>query len=147
MIFIRFPRLDKNVRAENSDYDGTGYDKGHLSPAEDAATEGQMHDTFLLSNMAPQIPSFNRISWRMLEEAVHKEVNTSGRATVIVTGVIFNGYNKTIGNHHIAIPVAYYKIVYLSTGTECYYGPNVVNSKVQKVTIESLQKYVPFIIR
>jgi DNA/RNA endonuclease G (NUC1) len=83
----------------------------------------------------------------MLEEMVHKQVNASGQATHVITGVIFNGYNKTIGVHHIAIPVAYYKIVYLNTGIEVFYGANVENSKVQHVSIADLQKYVSFKIR
>ena len=141
-------RLDKNVRAENSDYDTSGFDRGHMTPAEDASSDKEMYDTFLLSNLAPQIPSFNRISWRMLEEAVHKQVNASGRPTIIITGLIYgSGTVHYIGYHRIQVPVAYYKIVYLSSGTTCYYGENVSNSKVQKVSISDLQQYVPFIIQ
>lgn len=141
-------RLDKSVRAENSDYDGTGYDKGHMTPAEDASTDAQMHDTFLLSNMTPQEPMLNREPWRMLEEMVHKQVNSSGKATIIITGAIYSsGQFHSIGFHHIQIPVAYYKIVYLDNNIECYYAVNSNSAKVQQVSVSDLQKYVPFTIK
>jgi len=142
-------RLDKNVRAENSDYETTGYDKGHLVPAEDASTPQEMHDTFLLSNMTPQEPRLNRIAWRMLEETVHKQVTASGRATIIITGAIYGkGVVHYIGYHQIQVPVAYYKIVYLDKNIECFYAINDNTApRVQQVAISDLQQYVPFTIQ
>lgn len=141
-------RLNKEVRAENSDYDATGYDKGHMTPAEDASTAQEMHDTFLLSNMTPQSPILNRQPWRMLEEAVHKQVNASSHPIHIVTGAIYSkGEFHAIGFHHIQIPVAYYKIIYLDSGIETYYAVNSNSAVVQKVTVADLQQYVPFVIK
>jgi len=140
-------RLNKSVRAENSDYAGTGYDKGHMTPAEDASTPEEMHDTFLLSNMTPQCPTLNRQPWRMLEEAVHKKVNTLNTPTHIITGAIYGTHSGTIGKHNILIPLAYYKIIYLDSGIEAYYALNSNDAKVQQVSLESLQKLVPFVIK
>lgn len=137
-------RIDGSVRAENSDYDHSGYDKGHMTPAEDAATSKQMHDTFLLSNMTPQAPMLNRQPWRMLEEYVHKKVNKEGQPTHIITGVIYNGYTKTIGKHNIPVPVAYYKIIYFDDGMETYYAANNNSAKVQKISLFDLQKLLPY---
>jgi len=50
------PDLPKGQRSELKDYDKSGYDRGHLVPAEDMRRDRQTEsETFLLSNMAPQI--------------------------------------------------------------------------------------------
>ncbi|KZP05761.1 DNA/RNA non-specific endonuclease, partial [Athelia psychrophila] len=57
-------------RAKLSDYFRSGYDRGHMVPAADAkASQEAMDETFLLSNMAPQVGAgFNRHYWAYLEE-------------------------------------------------------------------------------
>lgn len=61
-------------RSDNSDYKGSGYDRGHLA----AAGNHKLHqkhvdETFYLSNMAPQVGvGFNRHSWNRLEKYVRK---------------------------------------------------------------------------
>jgi endonuclease G, mitochondrial len=137
-------RLNRETRAENSDYDNTGYDKGHMTPAEDASSDKEMHDTFLLSNMTPQAPMLNRQPWRMLEEYVHKKVNQENQPTHIITGAIYKGYTKTVGKHHIPVPVAYYKIIYFNNGMEAYYAENSNSAKVQKIDLMTLQRYLPY---
>jgi endonuclease G len=49
-------------RARTRDYVKTGYDRGHLCPADDAdATQESLQESFSMSNMAPQIGiGFNR---------------------------------------------------------------------------------------
>ena len=123
-------------RVDNSptpaDYDKTGFDRGHLTPAADAATATEMSDTFLMTNMTPQEPTVNRISWKELETKVRNMVNVK----YVITGAIYVDGAKTIGKHHIPIPVSYYKIVYLSDGTTQTYVAN--NTPHAPVTISTL---------
>ena len=129
-------RLGKNSPTP-SDYDNTGYDRGHLVPAADAGTDAQMSDTFLMTNMTPQEPTVNRNSWRLLEASVRNMP-----ATYIVTGAVYTGSTKVIGKHSVPVPTSYYKVVYLKDGTvKAYTAANTVKAPVQEVplaTVESM---------
>jgi endonuclease G len=66
-------RVPSMFRADLDVYKGSGYDRGHLvSSANQGETDLQNSETFLLSNMSPQTPGFNRNIWRRLETAVRK---------------------------------------------------------------------------
>ncbi|CAO0791004.1 unnamed protein product [Mucor circinelloides] len=57
-------------RVYTNDYTNSGYDRGHMAPAGDAvSSQTAMDETFLLTNIAPQIgPGFNRQYWAYLEQ-------------------------------------------------------------------------------
>ena len=62
-------RVPEMFRADLPDYKGSGYDRGHLvASANQREVELQNSETFLLSNMSPQVPGFNRGVWKHLEE-------------------------------------------------------------------------------
>ena len=64
-------RIPEKFRPDLVDYSGSGYDRGHLvASANQRQTDLQNSETFLLSNMSPQAPEFNRIIWRQLESEV-----------------------------------------------------------------------------
>lgn len=67
-------REDKKVpsgSAKPSDYTKSGYDRGHLCPAADMTHSAEaMEETFLMSNISPQLPVFNRGIWKSLEKQV-----------------------------------------------------------------------------
>jgi endonuclease G, mitochondrial len=92
------------------------YDVGHQAPAANhKRSQKRMNETFFLSNMAPQVPSFNRGMWRKLETDTRKWIGLRGKA-YCVTGPIFsNGARdkqpKTIGDNKVAVPSHFYKII------------------------------------
>ena len=98
--------------AELSDYKGSGYDRGHLVPAADMnRNETAMSESFYLSNMSPQHPSFNRGIWRRLETQV-REWSMIYDTLFVVTGPILEFGYKTIGLNEVAIPQFYFKAIY-----------------------------------
>ncbi|PPQ78182.1 hypothetical protein CVT25_015515 [Psilocybe cyanescens] len=68
--FIEDESLPSMFRARLQDYFRSGYDRGHMVPAADAkSSQEAMNETFLLSNMAPQVgDGFNRHYWAYLED-------------------------------------------------------------------------------
>ncbi len=100
------------ISAELSDYAGSGYDRGHLCPAASMSVSAEaMSQSFYLSNMSPQVPSFNRGSWKKLEELVRKWAIVEERIEV-VTGPIFKDNLGSIGANNVTVPGYYYKVVY-----------------------------------
>ena len=113
-------RLPEIFRADLPNYTGSGYDRGHLvASANQRETEIQNSETFLLSNMSPQKPKFNRKIWKNLETAVRKlDLKRSILETYVICGPIFyfDAEVKTVKSSRakgvtLPIPHAYFKSV------------------------------------
>jgi endonuclease G len=64
-------RIPPRFRAGLNPYRGSGYDRGHLAAsANQDLLDIQNSETFLMSNMSPQLAAFNRGKWAELENAV-----------------------------------------------------------------------------
>lgn len=114
-------RPDTNIHygsADLSDYKHSGYDRGHLAPAGDMKWSKQaMSESFLLSNMSPQVPAFNRGVWKKLEEKV-RDIVLEEDSIVVVTGPVLSNGLKKIGENDVSVPEFYYKIVFDISGTD-----------------------------
>jgi endonuclease G len=113
-------RIPEIFRADLVDYAGSGYDRGHLvASANQRETELQNSETFLLSNMSPQKPKFNRDIWKKLEGEV-RNLNAKSKIleTYVICGPVFY-FDKPVesigagdGNEvTIPVPNAYFKSV------------------------------------
>jgi len=107
-------REDYKIRSESaglSDYRGSGYDRGHLAPAGDMAFSNiAMSESFYMSNMSPQHPSFNRGLWRQLESLTRAWASEYS-ALYIATGAILEPNLRTIGANQVSIPNYYFKAI------------------------------------
>ncbi len=102
--------LPQYAQSTLADYSKSGYDRGHLAPSATMDfTQNSMLESFLMSNMSPQLPGFNRNGWRILEEHVRDLANEYNELYV-VTGPIYNGNESSIGDG-VVIPSAFYKVV------------------------------------
>lgn len=72
--FTEDARIPELFRSTNAAYFRSGYDRGHMVPAADAKSSQQaMDETFLLSNIAPQVgPGMNRDYWAHTEDFVRR---------------------------------------------------------------------------
>ena len=101
----------KTGSASLSDYKGSGYDRGHIAPAADFSySEFALSQSFFMSNMSPQDPSFNRGVWKKLEDQVRTWAMKNDQVYV-VTGPVLNKTYKTIGSNKVSVPEYYYKII------------------------------------
>jgi endonuclease G len=95
-------------------YAKSGYDRGHLCPAADMKLNTvSMTESFYMSNMSPQTPSFNRGIWSKLEDKV-RDWALQKNGLYVVTGPLLN---KSCGvvSKSITVPCAFYKIVFKQT--------------------------------
>lgn len=107
-------KIDSASRAKLVNYKGSGYDRGHLVPCADMTfNQVAMSETFLMSNMTPQRPSFNRGIWKVLERRV-REYTIRFDSLIIITGCIFKDtahYEEAYIGGNIPVPEFYYKVV------------------------------------
>lgn len=102
----------KSASAAYSDYNNSGYDAGHLCPARQMQFDCiAMNESFFMSNMAPQVPEFNRRAWAFLEK-LERNMVWRHKALDIVVGSVFPENPQTIGSNKVAVPSAFYRILY-----------------------------------
>jgi endonuclease G len=103
--------IPKGSRAELSDYAKSGYDIGHVAPNGDMSFNDRAEkESFLLTNMYPQLPGLNRGIWKLLETATRGWAVQRGHTLVVYVGAIYGVGDKTIGNG-VVVPRMFYKIV------------------------------------
>ncbi len=99
----------------HDDYSGSGYDRGHLAPNHVIASrygERAQRETFLMSNISPQRPEFNRQIWQRLEAIAEDDLAQRFGSFWVMTGPIFTEHPQHLpGIKRIAVPAAFYKIL------------------------------------
>ncbi len=105
-------KADENVllgSARDDDYTNTGFDRGHLSPSEDNQnSEAVNRESFLMSNMSPQLHRFNDGIWKEYEAWV-REKAIEFDTIYVVTGPVFINTLGSIGTNSVTIPGYFYK--------------------------------------
>ena len=105
--------LPADKRADPRDYAGTGYDQGHLANDAHQSWDQQVeYESFLMTNMAPQLPGLNRGIWKLLESATGAWTFNRGHTLIVYAGPIYNiAKDKKIGAGKVDVPSAFWKIV------------------------------------
>lgn len=95
-----------------TDYTRSGYDRGHQAPAGDFKfSQRLMRESFLMSNISPQAPQFNRGIWKSLEDQVRSWAYRDG-GLYVVTGPVLKPGLPTIGKtNEVAVPEYFYKVI------------------------------------
>ena len=105
-------------RAEDSDYYGSGYDRGHLCPAADNKYSVKaMEESFLFTNMCPQNGNLNRGDGNEMEMACRRWAKEYGGVYIVCGPILYKGKHKTIGRNKVVVPEAFFKVV-LRTGKD-----------------------------
>ncbi len=110
--------IKKGPIAYDSDYRGSGYDRGHMCPSADCKHSREaMTQCFLLSNMCPQTHKLNAGDWEELETLCRKWAVAYDSIYIVCGPVIEKGVEyKTIGENGVTVPEQFYKVVLRRTG-------------------------------
>lgn len=119
------PRLPKPDASTPSDYDEPVYDQGHMAAfANQSSSDMAGHNSFIMSNMAPQTCGLNRGIWQILEGITRLWAAEHGTVYVF-SGSIMDRDRDGIrdddaaaatmvsrnGRERVAVPSAFYKII------------------------------------
>jgi DNA/RNA endonuclease G (NUC1) len=105
-------------RVQATDFSGSGFDRGHMTPNADRDKETSIpinQATFLMSNMVAQAPDNNQGPWANLENFLRTLLPAnelyivSGPAGVGGQGSV--GTFNTIANGHVTVPASTWKVV------------------------------------
>ncbi len=132
-------QLPQSMRAQLSDYSGSGYDRGHLAPNGDMANRSQQYDSFSLANIAPQSPRNNRYIWRNIESATRYLTQQYGEVYT-VTGVAFTDKKAKQLAGRVLVPSHFFKAVYIPVSNQAgvYYAPNDESERIEIISIDEL---------
>jgi endonuclease G len=123
-------------RATDNDFKYSGWNRGHLVPAEDATgSDKRMGDTFKFENAVPQNENLNKGAWSRLESHVRGLVHQNDLVQVF-TGPLFLPKatpqgdvieHGLIGGGGVHVPTHLFKVIYKhnrETTLEIYILPN-----------------------
>lgn len=96
------------TRVTPFDYNGSGFDRGHLCPSADRSSSVEANSTtFLMSNIAPQTPELNQGPWEKLESYARSLARRN--ATLYIVAGHYGERGKV--KNKITIPTNFWKIV------------------------------------
>ena len=106
----------KNLKLDSTyEYDGFGYDRGHLAPSADFRwSKKALSQSYYYSNMSPQLPGFNREIWAQLENEIRAYIYRNPSSQLyVVTGPVLSNNLPAIQRsiNKVSIPKVFWKVV------------------------------------
>lgn len=95
-------------------YDGFGFDRGHLAPSADFRWSAKaLSESYFYSNMTPQRPGFNRVSWAELEDVFRDYIQRHPETELyMITGPVLHDDLPVIERsiNKVSIPEWHFKL-------------------------------------
>jgi len=136
------PLLNATDQAKDSDYNKSGYDRGHLVPAEPFTYDlTAFKDTFVMTNCAPQLHTANQNWWNQAESfALHAAYY---KGDLVIETMTVGNVGTIVGTNNVGIPAWFCKAL-CHTATGKTVGFFVLNSgtdlNVGYTTVDDLEK-------
>ncbi len=117
--FSEDARSRRRPRVTSGDYTSSGYDRGHMAPNQSIGAcygDAAQMETFLMTNVTPQLHSLNAGVWKNLEQrALRRYTHGFGDIWVICGPIYFSrdngGSGKKIGKAGVEVPDAFFMIL------------------------------------
>ncbi len=111
------PLLPKSfARVKHSDYNGSGFDRGHMCPSKDrSASDEDNAATFVTTNIVPQAPKCNQGGWERFETHC-RDLVQAGNVLYIACGPHGEGGEGSIaratsvGKARVSVPASVWKV-------------------------------------
>lgn len=132
--------LARGLRAELSDYVGSGYDRGHMIPSGDMPDAQAQQESFSLVNVVPRAPRLNRGLWEGVEAALRGVVRQGGDLFV-VTGPVFAGAELQALQNRVLIPSSLWKALYdpAAATAGAYNAANADDGTIRSIRRHSIE--------
>ena len=132
---------DTKLSMSTTQFNKSGYDKGHLANAEDFAYSCSLQSkTFRYYNCIPQTPNLNRGVWKKWETRIREESQKD--SLLIICGGVFS--NKKIKpESKVIVPDYCWKVVYSLSKQKILWTLWFLNSKMaqgNEISFELLKK-------
>ena len=99
-------------QAEDYDYRGSGWSRGHMAPAADFKwSSTAMIESFYFTNCCPQNLELNSGQWSTLEKKVREWAHRYGSLTVYTGPIVLDNAYGTIGYNKVVVPDAFFKAI------------------------------------
>lgn len=104
-------------QADDSDYRGSGWTRGHMAPAGDMKWSwNSMHASFYFTNICPQSERLNNGAWNSLEKRCREWAKEYGRVDIVCGPITLGGASGTIGHHRVKVSSHCFKAVLIPKG-------------------------------
>lgn len=105
--------LPKEYRSSPADYEGSGYDMGHLVNVADMSWDSlAQQETYIMTNIVPQLAGFNRGIWKKLEDQTRAWAQERKHNLIVYAGPVYKADKvATIGNNKVYVPDGFYKVI------------------------------------
>ena len=104
-------------RVTDDDYYNSGFDRGHMCPAGDNKWDRNvLRETFLFTNICPQVHRLNSGPWNDLEIACRRWAKKYGSIYIVCGPLLDNRQHRTIGRRRVVVPERFFKVVLAMDG-------------------------------
>lgn len=98
--------------ATPADYRNTGFDRGHMAPAADMKwNQEAMRESFLMTNIVPQVHVVNRGAWSSLEDKCRARAVADSAVYIVCGPVLTDPIDFRIGQTGVAVPRRFFKVI------------------------------------
>ena len=133
-------------RASSTAYTNSGFDRGHQCPsAERTDTSANNAATFKMSNMLPQSPNLNQITWNNMED-YERTLVSQGNELFIISGGYgsggtgsLGGTTTTINSGKITVPARCWKVIVVLPNGNNDAGRVTTSTRVIAVDMPNVQ--------